>query len=104
MMMMMTIIIAKANTYTAFSELFGVGWRREIQAPRVSCMDVFPIDETFGGLTQPSAWLRQSHVKDFIHLRIVRRNVEDIIRLVLDTGHIHRNQVLGYTLPFYCTA
>lgn len=44
-------------------------------------------------------WLAEPDVEDLVHLRVVRRDVEHVIRLVLDARYVDRHQVLGDLLP-----
>lgn len=45
-------------------------------------------------------WLNESNVEYFIHLTVVRSNVEHAFRRILDTGDVDGNKIFGYLLPF----
>lgn len=44
-------------------------------------------------------WLNESNVQNFIHLRIVGRNMKDALGRVLNARNVHRNKVLADLLP-----
>lgn len=44
-------------------------------------------------------WLSQPDVEDLVHLRIVRRDVKDVVGLILDAGNIDGHQIFRDLLP-----
>lgn len=45
-------------------------------------------------------WLNESNVEYFIHLTVVRSNVEHAFRRILNAGDVDGNKIFGYLLPF----
>lgn len=49
------VLVVKA-TYTAFSELFGINGRCEVQPPRVVGHGILPVHKAFRCLSDASTW------------------------------------------------
>ena len=76
---------------TAFSKLFGINRWRKIEPPGIISPVIFPINEAFRGLPDSSARVRQHHVQDLLHLRVVGRDVKTHARCILRAADVDRH-------------